>query len=145
MASDPAHLAERVAERLRGIGGLRISGLLSLESGRPFNIFAGRDFNLDGNPNSDRPGLIGRNVYEGPGYASADVQISREFPFGGAARLELLLDVFNLFNRLNVKDINTVWGSIDYPGTPPPPQLGFGSPRDVFNPRQMQFAAKLRF
>jgi hypothetical protein len=134
-----------VPSRLRGVGGLRIGSLLSLESGRPFNIFAGRDFNLDGNPNSDRPGLIGRNAYEGPGYASVDVQVSREFPFDGQARLELLLDVFNLFNRLNVKDINTVWGSIDYPGTPPPPQLGFGSPRDVFNPRQMQFAAKLKF
>jgi hypothetical protein len=44
-----------------------------------------------------------------------------------------------------VKDINTVWGSDDYPNTPPPPQLGFGTPRDVFNPRQLQFAAKLRF
>ncbi len=61
------------------------------------------------------------------------------------ARLELLLDVFNLFNRVNVKDINTVWGSIDLPNTPPPAQLGFGSPRDVFNPRQAQFAARLRF
>jgi hypothetical protein len=42
-------------------------------------------------------------------------------------------------------DINTVWGSIDYPGTPPPATLGFGTPRDVFNPRQLQFGAKLKF
>ena len=61
------------------------------------------------------------------------------------ARLALMLDVFNLFNRVNVKDINTVWGSIDYPGTPPPAALGFGTPRDVFNPRQVQFGAKLKF
>jgi hypothetical protein len=46
---------------------------------------------------------------------------------------------------VNVKDINTVWGSIDYPGTPPPATLGFGTPRDVFNPRQLQFGAKLKF
>jgi hypothetical protein len=44
-----------------------------------------------------------------------------------------------------VKDINTVWGSINYPGTPPPPELGFGTPRDVFNPFQTQFAARLKF
>jgi outer membrane receptor protein involved in Fe transport len=134
-----------VPSRLPVVGGLRISSLVTLESGRPFTIYAGSDVNLDGNPNSDRPGLIGRNSYEGPGYASVDVRISREFPFASKARLEVLLDVFNLFNRVNVKDINTVWGSIDYPNTPPPPQLGFGSPRDVFNPRQIQFAAKLKF
>ena len=127
------------------VGGVRISSLVTLESGRPFTIYAGSDFNLDGNPNSDRPGLIGRNSYEGPGYASVDVRISREFPVASRARLELLLDVFNLFNRVNVKDINTVWGSIDYPNTPPPPQFGFGSPRAVFNPRQTQLAAKLKF
>jgi hypothetical protein len=53
--------------------------------------------------------------------------------------------VFNLFNRVNVKDINTVWGSADYPNTPPPATLGFGTPRDVFNPLQVQFAAKFQF
>src|SRR5262249_4084504 len=48
---------------------VRVSGLVSLESGRPFNIFAGSDLNGDGNPNSDRPSLVGRNAYKGPGYA----------------------------------------------------------------------------
>jgi len=125
--------------------GVRVSGLVSLESGRRFNIFAGRDFNLDGNPNSDRPGTIDRNAFEGPAYASVDLRVSRAFAVSARARLELMLDVFNLFDRLNVKDINTVWGSIDYPNTPPPATLGFGTPRDVFNPRQVQFAAKVRF
>jgi hypothetical protein len=134
-----------VPSGVRVVGGLQLSGLVTLESGRPFTIFVGSDVNLDGNPNSDRPGLIGRNSYEGPGYASVDVRISRQFPVARTARLEVLLDIFNLFNRVNVKDINTVWGGVDYPNTPPPLQLGFGSPRDVFNPRQTQFAARLRF
>ena len=127
------------------VHGVKVSGLVSLESGRRFNIFAGRDFNLDGNPNSDRPALIERNAYLGPPYASVDVRVSREMPVNGRARLDLMLDVFNLLDRVNVKDINTVWGSIDYPGTPPPATLGFGTPRDVFNPRQLQFGAKLKF
>ncbi|HLG55238.1 MAG TPA: TonB-dependent receptor [Vicinamibacterales bacterium] len=135
----------QVPSSVAAVGGIRVSSLVSLESGRPFNIFSGADSNADGNPNSDRPGLIGRNAYEGPGYASVDLRVGREFTVGGAVRLDLMFDVFNLFNRVNVKDINTVWGGIDYPNTPPPSQLGFGSPRDVFNPRQMQFAAKLRF
>jgi hypothetical protein len=135
----------QVPRTARGVGGIRVSSLISAESGRPFNIFAGRDFNADGNPNSDRPALIERNAFEGPGYASVDLRVSREFPLAATARLDLMLDVFNLFNRVNVKDINTVWGGIDYPNTPPPPQLGFGTARDVFNPRQVQFGARLRF
>ncbi len=125
--------------------GIRISGVVSVESGRPFSIFSGSDSNGDGNPNSARPGLIGRNAYEGPGYGSLDLRVSRELLVADGIRLDLMLDVFNAFNRVNVKDINTVWGGIDYPNTPPPPQLGFGTPRDVFNPRQAQLAAKLRF
>jgi hypothetical protein len=72
-------------------------------------------------------------------------RVSREFPVNERLRLELMLDLFNLFDRVNVKDINTVWGSTDYPGTPPPATLGFGTPRDVFNPRQVQFGAKVKF
>ena len=138
-------LLTQVPSHVSVVGGMRVSGLVSLESGRRFNIFAGRDFNLDGNPNSDRPGLIERNAYLGPAYASVDLRVSREFVVSGHSRLELMLDVFNLFNRVNVKDINTVWGSIDYPGTPPPATLGFGTPRDVFNPRQLQFGVKVKF
>jgi hypothetical protein len=124
--------------------GLKVSGLVSLESGRRFNIFAGRDANADGNPNSDRPGLIGRNAHEGPGYASVDIRIGRDIPVNSRARVELTLDAFNLFNRVNVKDVNTVWGGIDI-NVPPAPQFGFGTPRDVFNPRQLQFGVKVRF
>jgi hypothetical protein len=133
-----------VPRHLSGVGGIQLSGLVTLESGRPFTIFVGSDANGDGNPNSDRPGLLPRNSYEGPGYATVDFRVSREFSVASQAHLVLMLDVFNLLNRVNVRDINTVWGSIDL-NTPPPPQLGFGSPRDVFNPRQLQFAAKLRF
>src|SRR2546422_11354712 len=61
-------------------GSFRISGLVSVESGRPFNIFAGRDFNVDGNPNSDRPASLGRNAYEGPSYASVDLRVARGPP-----------------------------------------------------------------
>jgi len=134
-----------VPSRVRGLGGFRFSGLVSVESGRPFNIFAGRDFNLDGNPNSDRPSTIERNLYDGPAYASADVRVGRDISLSSRARLELTLDMFNLFNRVNVKDINTVWGSADYPNTPPPATLGFGTPRDVFNPFQLQFGVKVKF
>jgi hypothetical protein len=52
------------------------------------------------------------------------------------------VDVFNLLDRTNIRDLNTVWGSFD-PNVPP--IASFNTPRDVFNPRQMQVGLKLRF
>jgi hypothetical protein len=46
--------------------------------------------------------------------------------------------------QLNIKDLNTVYGGIDL-SQPPNPLLGYLTPRDVFNPRQMQYGLKLRF
>jgi outer membrane receptor protein involved in Fe transport len=126
------------------LGDLKLSGLVTLESGRHYNVFVGSDVNADGNPNTDRPSFVGRNSYEGPGYASVDLRIGREFAVGGRARLDVGLDLFNLFNRTNVKDINTVWGGIDI-NTPPAPQFGFGTARDVFNPFQTQVGVKVKF
>ena len=100
--------------------------------------------NADGNPNSDRPGFVGRNSYEGPGYATTDLRVGREFALNRGARLDVSVDLFNLFNRTNVKDVNTVWGGIDI-NTPPAAQFGFGTPRDVFNPFQTQIGVKLSF
>ena len=126
------------------LGRLKVSGLVTLESGRHYNIFVGADSNADGNPNSDRPSFEGRNSYEGPGYATVDLRVGRDFALGGRTRLEITADFFNLFNRTNVKDVNTVWGGIDI-NTPPAPQFGFGTARDVFNPFQTQIGLKLRF
>jgi hypothetical protein len=52
------------------------------------------------------------------------------------------VDFFNLFNRVNIRNLNTFYGSADL-NVPPAP--GFGTPRDVFNPRQIQFGIKLKF
>jgi outer membrane receptor protein involved in Fe transport len=89
------------------VGQVRVSGLVTLESGRHYNIFIGADSNADGNPNTDRPCCVGRNSYEGPGYASVDLRLAREFAINARARLDVSVDFFNLFNRTNVKDVNT--------------------------------------
>jgi hypothetical protein len=124
------------------LGDLRFSSLVSLESGRFFTVFTGADANGDGNPNSDRVGTLGRNTLEGPGYASVDVRLAREVKLGGRTRAEITLDVFNLLNRTNVRDLNTVWGSNDPAATP---IASFDTPRDVFNPRQAQIGLRLKF
>jgi hypothetical protein len=49
----------------------------TLESGRFYNVFAGSDVNGDGNPTSDRPGTLGRNTLESPGFATVDLRVAR--------------------------------------------------------------------
>ena len=122
----------------------KFSSLVSLESGRRFTQFAGRDANADGNPNSDRVGLLGRNTIVGPSYASVDVRLAREMALGTRVRGEISVDVFNLLNRENVRDLNTNFGS-EIPESTPNPLLGFGTPRDVYNPRQAQIGLKVKF
>ncbi|HEX2443436.1 MAG TPA: TonB-dependent receptor [Vicinamibacterales bacterium] len=134
----------QLSDTLPVVGRIRLSGVVTIESGRHYNIFIGGDSNADGNPNTDRPCCVGRNSYEGPGYASVDVRVAREFALNDRARLDVSLDLFNLFNRDNVKDVNTVWGGIDI-NVPPAPQFGFGTARDMFNPFQAQIGLKLKF
>jgi outer membrane receptor protein involved in Fe transport len=134
----------RIPDTVAVVGRVRLSGIVTLESGRHYNVFIGGDGNADGNPNTDRPCCVGRNSYEGPGYAAVDLRVAREFTINGRARVDVSLDLFNLFNRTNVKDVNTVWGGNDI-NVPPLPQFGFGTARDVFNPFQAQIGVKLKF
>jgi outer membrane receptor protein involved in Fe transport len=135
-----------IPRSVRILHDFKFSSLLSLESGQPFNIFAGSDANHDGNPLSDRPGNLPRNSLIGPGYASFDMRVGRAFQLKERLRAELSGDMFNLFNRTNIKDLNTLYGNTVFTGPAGAlPILGFGTPRDVYNPFQFQFGMKLSF
>ena len=133
-----------VPHDVRVLHDFKFSSLLSLESGQPFNVFAGSDANRDGNPLSDRPGNLGRNTLQGPGYASFDMRVARGFQIRERLRADLSGDLFNVFNRTNIKDLNTLYGGTDL-SLPPNPVLGFNTPRDAYNPFQFQFGMKLSF
>jgi outer membrane receptor protein involved in Fe transport len=135
-------LLGEVPQRIPALRDFRLSSMVSLESGRPFNVFSGSDSNGDGNPNSDRPGRLGRNTLIGPRYATVDLRVARPMKFTEWLNAELNLDFFNLFNRTNIRDLNTVYGSADLSVAP---IASFGTARDVFNPRQLQFGLKLKF
>jgi outer membrane receptor protein involved in Fe transport len=122
----------------------KFSSLLTAQSGRRFNVFAGSDANGDGNPLSDRPGQLGRNTLEGPGFATFDMRVAREVRFNEKVCAEFSGDFFNLFNRTNITDLNTVYGSPSL-SVAPSPVLGFGTPRDAANSFQVQYGVKLRF
>lgn len=130
-----------------------LSSIVTLQSARPFTLFVGFDANNDGNPVTDRVGPSPRNSYRGDSLQTFDVRLSRAIHFKESRQLSLSLDAFNLFNRANVDEVFSVYGAPDFIGAPPRhfgdgitgPSGQVGAPRTVFNPRQLQFAAKFTF
>ena len=135
----------------RLLADLSLSPIVTLASGRPFNLLMGFDANEDGNPNTDRPAAAGRNTGRGPGFASVDLRVTKTF-FAGRDRdyrVEAIGEIFNLFNRVNYSGLNNIVGtslsSYDVTGDvtrSPSEPLGFTS---AFAPRQIQLGVKFRF
>ncbi|MBZ5548344.1 MAG: TonB-dependent receptor [Acidobacteriia bacterium] len=150
------------------------SDILNLQSGRPFTIFVGNDINNDTNPVTDRVGLSPRNSYRGDHLYSNDIRLAYQFALKEQKKLQLAVDAFNVFNRPNVDEVTSVYGggTIDFCGAVPKhykdaasiaiqqfqvtcdaasnggapiPNPLFGTPRTMFNPRQLQFSAKFTF
>ena len=80
-------------------------------------------------------GNAGRNSLRGPGFASFDVAISRQFRSGGHRASTVGIQVFNLFNRANF-DLPEHF--VDEPAT-------FGRIASAKAPRQVQLAARFEF
>jgi hypothetical protein len=149
-----------------------LSNIVTLQSPRPFTLFVGFDSNNDLIPAADRVGNLSRNTYKGDTFKSWDVRVQRTFhlPREGM-RLEVGVDAFNVLNRQNVDEVVGVYGTYNFCGGPQPlqykdaaslaiqarqvggcpvagppePNPLFGTPRTMFNPRQMQLSLKLMF
>ncbi|MBO0857480.1 MAG: TonB-dependent receptor [Chloracidobacterium sp.] len=135
-------LLEQVPDGVFLLQDFQFSSMVAVESGRPFSLFTGYDANNDGNPLSDRPGTLGRNTLIGPGFGTVDMRVSRPVKFSDRLSGVFSIDFFNLLNRVNIRSITTFYGSSNLNT---PPVAGFGAPRDVANPRQLQFGMKLKF
>jgi hypothetical protein len=130
-----------------------VSSIISIQSARPFTLYVGFDANGDNNPTTDRVGLAGRNTYKGDPMRAWDFRLSRQIQATERLKVELVYDAFNLLNRPNVDEVSTVYAAPDFIGPVPTnykdgtvaPNPGFGAPRVMLNPRQMQFAVKLTF
>jgi hypothetical protein len=125
------------------LSGWSLSGVFQATSGRPYSGLIGSDLNNDGNRNTDRVPGEGRNIYTGRGFASLDPRITREIKFHEKARLQLIFESFNLFNRANFTTLNTTKMALS--GTTLVPQANFGSPTNTADPRIIQLAAKFLF
>jgi hypothetical protein len=132
----------------------KVSMLNTLQSPRYFTILAGFDVNGDGDPFSDRVSNIGRNTYRGVASYTTDVRAQRAFKLTERLKGEASVEVFNLFNRYNVEDIDTAYGAAVLSG-PVPQAFGdgissqtnptFGSPKFVAPARQIQLSLSAVF
>jgi hypothetical protein len=101
----------------------QLSTIVTLNSGRPYNLIAGVDLNRNGdNPPGDRPAGISRNAGITPGFATVDLRLTRAIRFNERYQLSLMFEGFNIFNRVNISDLNRVYppnadGSFNLPPT----------------------------
>jgi hypothetical protein len=132
----------------------KFSALTSLQSARWFSINAGFDTNGDGFPFPDRVGVSPRNSYKGDPYYDLDLRLQRVIPFSERIKGEASIEVFNLFNRPNVLDVDHVYGLADFAGPVPkqfgdhissPANPGFGSPKFAADGRQLQLSFRITF
>ena len=151
-----------------------LSGIITLQGARPFTEFVGFDANGDTNPVTDRVGLAARNTYWGDKLQTFDLRILQYFKFHEKQRIDVALDVFDAFNRPNVNEVTSFYGTYNFCGGavpvrykdaaslaiqtnptsfigscpaagPPFPSPIFGAPRTMFNPRQFQLSLKYSF
>ncbi len=143
----------------------QMSGIATLSDGKPITgTISGSLSSSIGTPNSSstngsggsfRVPWLAPNSYRGTGQATLDFRLSRFIPIKEKARIQVVAEAFNIFNRVNY----TSWQSVQYrvvssaktgsnatvtlgapSGTPFLAPINVGN--TLFGPREIQFAAK---
>jgi len=130
------------------------SMLNTLQSAQYYSILAGSDINGDGFPFNDRVGSIGRNSYRGAPYYDTDLRLQRLFNLTERLKLNGSVEALNVLNRVNVQDVDQVYGAGEFAGAIPksfgdgvtsPANPTFGTPTFAGAARQLQLSLKLKF
>ncbi|MBV9497591.1 MAG: TonB-dependent receptor [Acidobacteria bacterium] len=138
---------------------INFSTIVTAASGRPYTALAGADLNGDGdggafpsdrartNP-ADPNTAVKRNSETMASQVNVDARISKRFNFGSSYGFEAIFDVFNLFNKTNYTEINNIFGTGAFPGTPVRDSQGratYGVYEQALPGRQFQLGAKIIF
>jgi hypothetical protein len=135
---------------------LELSAVVSVGSGRPFTALSGVDGNGDGLPAGDRArrdpldptSRVQRNAERLPGTATVDARLARRFDLWRGVSLQVLVEAFNLLDRVNYSEVNNVFGPGAFPDEPQRDSVGrvtYGRFTRAYPPRQVQLAARLTF
>ncbi len=125
--------------------GWSFSGIASYQTGQPYSALVSTDLNNDGNARNDLAPGTRRNQFRYPSQFSVDPRITRDIPLMRNARLQLIAEAFNLFNRSNVNGVLQTYYTYAAATTTLTPVSTFGAPTVSSGPRIMQFAAKVTF
>jgi hypothetical protein len=91
-------------------------------------------------------GNSGRGAFRGPNLHTVDVAAVKRVPFRGSARLDLRVEIFNLFNRANFGNPTLIAFTGAAANATEAPLPTFGRIRStVTSARQMQIGARLTF
>jgi hypothetical protein len=138
----------------------KVSNILTAGSGRPLNATMAGDSNQDGNTYNDRLPGYKRNAFIGPAYLTVDMRVTRDVKISERARLQFVVESFNLSNRTNQRvDIsddgfyNAAGQFVAYSSTAGgklyPGQFQMNSkflmPTNAYAPRQVQLSLRLNY
>jgi len=139
--------------------GINLSTIITAASGRPYTALVGADLNGDGdggafpsdrartNP-TDPSSAVKRNSETMDSQFNVDARVSKRFSFGSGFGIEGIIDVFNLFDRVNYTEINNIFGAGAFPGSPVKDAAGrvtYGVYEQSLPGRQIQLGAKISF
>lgn len=93
--------------------------------------FAQPAFKASGTEGNEKLG-----AFRNPGYADTDLTVAKKTNITERVNFELRLDIFNLFNRVNLNNINANFGDTS---------AHFGTTNSNLPPRNMQVAARITF
>jgi len=102
---------------------------------------------LNGSGGASRFALFPRNFFKQPSIKYLDLRLSRRFAIGEKAKIEVLGEAFNFFNRTQVTTVNsTIYTLSGTTLTFSPSFLApTGADSTLFRERQVQFAVRFEF
>ena len=85
--------------------GFNVAGIVTANTAAPYNHTTGRDDNLDF-VNNDRPAGVRFNALRGDSLFSTDLRLTKKFLLDDSKNIEVLWEMFNVFNTANLTDFN---------------------------------------
>jgi len=128
------------------LNGNQFGVALLFASGIPVNLRSNRELNNDG-IGADRPNGVGRNSLNLPARKNVDFRYTRAIPLRGAARVEVIAEIKNLFNTVQWSGVSATIQT-DTQGNPVASLPGSAEdlpPSGGYEQRQFQLGFKFVF
>jgi hypothetical protein len=98
--------------------GVNLSGVMRYRSALPYTVRAGVDLNGDRFASDLAPGVSHVNSARGESFSQLDLRVSKDFAFFGSTGLEVIAEVFNLFNDINPAGFTSNGEATTFAGDP---------------------------